>query len=529
MFAFAVWDRQARQLTIARDRLGEKPLYYGHAGGTFIFGSELKALTSHPKFRRDVDREALTLFLRYSYVPTPRSIWKGVYKLPPAHFLVIDEKGVPQGKPTPYWDYRAIAEKATSQPLVDTPELVDRLESLLKDAVARRMEADVPLGAFLSGGIDSSLIVSLMQAQSSRPVKTFTIGFGDEAYDEAPYAHRVAAHLKTDHTEWRIEASDILDVIPRLPTMYDEPFADSSQIPTHLVSALTRRHVTVSLSGDGGDELFGGYNRYVTGLKTFRMGRRLGPARDLAAGFLKSRAGIATLTTAMKFAPANRRHLNLVDRLPKVGYALQAKSPQALYRRLVSLMTDPAQLIIGGSEPSDAGIPAVTLDDIRHEMMYLDTITYLPDDILAKVDRASMAVGLEARVPFLDHRVVELAWQLPLSAKFRDGKGKHILREILYRYVPRTLIERPKVGFGVPISRWLNAEMRDWAEDMLDERTLRSDGFFDATRVRQLWNAQLHTGGLHFQIWNILMAQAWLREHAVSPRVAPAPQERLSA
>lgn len=515
MFAFAIWDRETHILTLARDRLGEKPLYYGRMGQTFLFGSELKALTLHPEFRREVDRDALALYLRHNYVPAPHSIWRGIRKLPPAHYMEVRERGTKVGEPRPYWDFPAIAEAGAAQPLADGPELVDRLEALLKDAVLRRMEADVPLGAFLSGGIDSSTVVALMQAQSLRPVRTFTIGFHEKGYNEAVHAKAVSKHLGTDHTELYVTPADALGLISRLPSIWDEPFSDSSQLPTFLISQLTRRHVKVSLSGDAGDELFGGYNRYFMAPRIWGAISRLPhPARRLLAGVLRApltgRAASAMLSPLRKY-----RSLHLRDRLPKVADVITEQSAEGVYRQLVSHFSDPASLVIGGREP-ESPLTAATphFGDFRQTMMYLDTLTYLPDDILAKVDRASMAVSLEGRIPFLDHRVVELAWQLPLSAKIRGGQGKHILREVLYRHVPKTLVERPKMGFGVPIDEWLRGPLREWAESLLDAHRLHQEGFFDPEPIRRLWSDHLSgRGRWHYHLWDILMFQAWLQEN----------------
>ncbi len=533
MFALAVWDRHTQRLTLARDRLGEKPLYYGSTGGAFLFGSELKALAVHPDFRREVNREALTLFLRYTYVPAPHSIWRGIHKLPPAHYVEIGDGGRSVGEPVAYWSLRDAAERGAADPLPDGAQLVDDLDTLLKDAVARRMEADVPLGAFLSGGIDSSLIVSLMQAQSSRPVKTFTIGFNDQGYDEAGYARQVAAHLGTDHTELYVTAEDALALVPRLPRIWDEPFSDASQIPTCLVSELTRRQVKVSLSGDGGDELFGGYSRYVLGMRLWSLGSRLPPAaRRTLAALMRSRGGLKIADMLMKLAPSDRRILGLEDRLHKAGDAIESGSSDALYRRLVSRIQDPERLVIGGVEPAASGADAPDFADIRQKMMFLDTLTYLPDDILAKVDRASMAVSLEARVPYLDHRVVEFAWRLPMSAKIRNGKGKHVLRQLLHRYVPQALIDRPKAGFALPLSGWLSGPLRDWAEDLLDDGRLRHEGFFDADAVRRIWTDQHRLGDQHQILWSVLMFQSWWAEHRqgdLAPPNALARRERLHA
>ena len=523
MFAFALWDRQERSLWLARDRLGEKPLYYGFAAdGAFLFGSELKALAVWPGLRPEVDREALSLYLRHNYVPAPWSIWQGIRKLPPAHVLCLRAGDHELPSPRPYWDFTRVAVEGARNPLPDAPERVDELEALLMDAVALRMEADVPLGAFLSGGIDSSTIVALMQAQSAKPVRTFSIGFHEKAYNEAAHAAAVARHLGTDHTELYVTPEDALAVIPKLPGIWDEPFSDSSQIPTFLVSEMTRRHVTVSLSGDAGDELFGGYNRYFIGMRLWDAlsGVPL-PVRRLAARILRLSfaAGVAGAINAL--VPERWRHKSLADRLPKLAEFLEHSSPSDVYRALISHWKDPASIIVDGREPETVlSADGPGFPDFRQTMMYLDTLTYLPDDILAKVDRASMAVSLEARVPFLDHRVVEFAWRLPLSAKIRGGSGKRILRDVLYRHVPRHLIDRPKMGFGVPIDDWLRGPLRDWAESLLDEKRLREEGFFDPAPIRKLWNEhQTGRRRWHYYLWDVLMFQAWWERQFDASRV----------
>lgn len=518
MFALAVWDLETQVLTLARDRLGEKPLYYGWIGDTFLFGSELKALSRHPEFRPEVDRDALALYLRHSYVPAPHSIWRGIAKLPPAHLIEIGRGGRRLGDPRPYWDFREVAASGVRAPLSDGPALVDELESLLMDAVAMRMEADVPLGAFLSGGIDSSTIIALMQAQSSRPVRTFTIGFHERRYNEADHARAVAGHLGTDHTELYATPADALALVPRLGAIWDEPFSDASQLPTYLVSELTRRHVKVSLSGDAGDELFGGYHRYFQATRLWKaMAWSPAPLRRLAARMLEA-PSTGRLADAIAGLVPRYRTLNLGDRLPKVSQVLAEPSQAALYRRLVSHFKAPEEIVIGGREPPTVlteGVPS--FDDFRQAMMYLDTLTYLPDDILAKVDRAAMAVSLEGRVPFLDHRVVEFAWRLPMSAKIRGGTGKHILRRLLDRHVPRQLVERPKMGFGVPIDEWLRGPLREWAEDLLDGRRLRVEGFFVPEPIRALWSDHLSgRRNWHYYLWDILMFQAWWQEQGTA-------------
>lgn len=527
MFALAVWDRARRVLTLARDRLGEKPLYYGRMGSTLLFGSELKALTAHPAFEQVVDRDALTLFLRHNYVPAPFSIWRGISKLPPAHAIEVGAAGQLIGEPFAYWDFRAIAEAGAADPLKDTPELVDGLEELLRDAVRRRMEADVPLGAFLSGGVDSSAVVALMQAQSARPVRTFTIGFHDKGYNEAVHARAVADHLGTDHTELYVTPDDALSVIPRLSAIWDEPFSDSSQIPTYLVAELARRDVTVSLSGDGGDELFAGYDRYFRGSRIWKaMSGVPSGVRRTAGALLSAPVTERALGGLARLMPG--RTAQLSDRLPKLGQMLSESSPVALYERLVSHFKEPDRVVVGGSEPRSAvvdGMPGFA--SFLHSMMYIDTLTYLPDDILVKVDRATMAVSLESRVPLLDHRVVEFAWRVPISAKIRGGRGKHILREVLHRHVPAELIDRPKMGFGVPIELWLRGALRDWGEELLDESRLRNEGFFDPAPIRKLWTE--HVSGQrrwHYYLWDVLMFQAWLEANGSTAPVESAPRLR---
>ena len=521
MFAFALWDRSERKLTLARDRMGEKPLYYGTQGSTLLFGSELKALRRHPAWQGRIDRDALALFLRHNYVPGPHSIYDGILKLPPAHYLEVGPGDRSLGEPAAYWDIAEKARAGRSNPFADSAEAsVDALDALLRDAVKIRMAADVPLGAFLSGGYDSSTIVALMQAQSQRPVKTFSIGFSEAEYDEAHHAKRVAAHLGTDHTELYVTPQDALDQIPILPHHWDEPFADSSQIPTLLVSRLARSEVTVSLSGDGGDELFCGYNRYAQG---YDIWRRLGGmprgVRRLASGALR-KTPAKLIDGAMKLAPEKLRKLAVGDRLLKLADVLDVDQADDFYRSLVSHAKRPDRLVPGAQEPetlltvADPDWPAN--GDFRDRMMYLDMRTYLPDDILVKVDRASMAVSLESRVPLLDHRVVEFALALPLAHKLRNGDSKWPLRELLYRHVPRDIMERPKMGFGVPIDHWLQGPLRDWADDLLSEDRLKRDGFFAVDEVRRLWN-ETRSGQRrwHYHVWDILMFQAWLDAQTV--------------
>lgn len=510
MFALALWDRETRRLVLARDMIGEKPLYYGDVGGTFVFGSELKAITAFPGFRKAVDRTALNLLLRHNYVPSPLSIWEGVAKLLPGHFLEVEAGGEP--RIFPYWTLAETVGDAIGRPLDDFATASRDLEDLLMDAVGLRMQSDVPLGAFLSGGVDSSLIVALMQAQSDRPVKTFTIGYDDPTYDESPFGAAVARHLGTDHHELKITAKDGLDLVPALATMWDEPFSDSSQIPTFLVSKLTRSRVTVSLSGDAGDELFGGYHRYFLASRIWNASAALpGPLRAGLSRMAGSPA-VGRMASALSGLHPKLRSLLLADRLPKIGAILAENDQMSLYRRLVSHLDDPESLLTDKSRPTlPSFAKAPPGRDFREQMMFIDTLTYLPDDILVKVDRASMAVSLESRVPFLDPRVIEFAWRLPLSAKIAPGQGKMILRDILYRHVPRELIERPKMGFAVPIDSWLCHELRDWAEALLDPGRLHREGYFEPEKVRAMWRD--HLAGKrrsHYILWDILMFQAWL-------------------
>jgi asparagine synthase (glutamine-hydrolysing) len=514
MFAFALWDNMERNLFLARDRMGEKPLYYGCNSGAFLFGSELKSFKVHPHWKGDIDRDVLTLYMRHNYVPTPRSIFQGISKLPPAHFVVIREAGQIVSEPQCYWDLGQIAAMGSADANGSPEELIDELDELLRDAISKRMMADVPLGAFLSGGFDSSTVVALMQAQSTRPIKTFTIGFHEKGYNEAEHAKAVATHLGTEHTELYVTPEEAMAVIPRLPTIWDEPFSDSSQIPTLLVSELARRDVTVSLSGDGGDELFCGYSRYTQGYQVWKKLRLLPRPLRQALGSLVQVFPGASLERLMQILPKRFQVPHLADRLPKLADVVKEDSIELYYRRLVSHWKDPAAVILGGVEPptifeTPERLP--TLPGLRERMMYMDSQTYLPDDILTKVDRASMAVSLEARVPLLDHRVVEFSWRVPMALKYRDGMGKWLLREVLYRYVPRELMERPKMGFGVPIDVWLRGPLREWAEELLNEKRLQEEGFFDPVPIRKMWHE--HVSGQrrwHYYLWDVLMFQAWL-------------------
>jgi asparagine synthase (glutamine-hydrolysing) len=518
MFALALWDRQRRVLSLARDRAGEKPLYYGRCGTAFLFGSELKALQAHPAFDAQVDRGSLALLLQHCYVPEPLSIFHGIRRLPPGSTLEIAANGEHQ-EPAAYWSFVHVAAAGRCDPLRgDHTAALDALERVLSAAVAGQMVADVPLGAFLSGGVDSSLVVALMQRQSGSRVRTFTIGFSEREYDESPHARAVAQHLGTDHTELIVTPAQAMSVIPRLATIYDEPFADSSQIPTFLVAQLARAHVTVSLSGDGGDELFGGYNRYAWAKRVWTATRALGPLRSAAARGIRAlppEAWARMFDYCRPLIPRRWRASNAGDRLHKAAELLCA-SQEEIYRALISHWPVPAELIAGGVAPASpitALMAQHAQGSFEERMMLWDFLTYLPGDILVKVDRAAMAVSLETRVPMLDHRVIEFACSLPLALRVRAGEGKWLLKRLLARYVPSALTDRPKTGFGIPIDTWLRGPLREWAEALLEDSRLRRDGFFNPEPIRRKW--QEHLSGRRnwaYWLWDVLMFQGWWDE-----------------
>jgi asparagine synthase (glutamine-hydrolysing) len=523
MFAIALWDRERRTLMLARDRIGEKPLYFGRIASSILFASELKSIRSVLGERCEVDREALTLFMRHNYVPAPRTIYRHISKLEPGTIATFHSP-VAEPLTTTYWSAREAARSGIKNPFTGSDEdAVERLDQVLGRAVQSQLISDVPLGAFLSGGIDSSLVVAMMQAKGRTQARTFTIGFHEQQFDEAKYAREVARHLGTDHTEHYVTPQEALSVIPALPQMYDEPFADSSQIPTFLVSRVARQKVTVTLSGDAGDELFGGYTRY---LWTGRLAKVLSliprAVRKPVVRVFRAR-GENPSPKAIVRGPQSAhipRMARLRSKVNKVLDLLDVDSAADVYHGLVSHWKDPASVVVGGGEPlTRVANPAEWLGHggIEMHMMYLDLITYLPDDILVKVDRASMSVALESRVPMLDHRVIEFAWSLPMNLKIRDGKGKWIMRQLLQRYVPPKLFDREKTGFGIPIDSWLRGPLREWASTLLDTRRLADEGYFQPAPIRAYWEQHIAgTRNWGYYLWDVLMFQAWL-EHNRNP------------
>jgi len=510
MFAFGIWDRQENTLTLGRDRLGIKPLFWAYFDHLFIFGSELKALQAHPRFRPSLDFSAMATYLQFGYIPSPRSIYTHVHKLEPGCLMTFQAGQPPLIEP--YWDLRNIAIQKTRNPWrLNEQETLSQFENVLGEAVRQRLVADVPLGAFLSSGIDSSTVVALMQKYSHQPVRTFTIGFQETANDESGHAKKIAAHLGTNHQEFIIEPHHIFDVLPKLADWYDEPFSDISQIPTFLVSKMTRQEVTVALSGDGGDELFAGYTRYFKLSQRLHMLEKIPPA---LRPILSTIAGIppALLNSSLPYLPA--KLTKLTKKLRNFSQKLGGADIEGQYRQLISRWEHPLELVPNATEEyvtihSDQQLHIDFPDPITR-MQYCDMMTHLPDDILAKVDRASMGVSLEVRVPILDHRVVEFAWSVPFHMKIREGQSKWLLRQLLHQYVPPHLFERPKMGFGIPIGQWLRGPLREWAEDLLSEHSLKRDGILNPAPIRKRWEE--HLSGTHDRtrsLWTIMMFQTW--------------------
>ena len=518
MFAIALWDVKESRLHLARDRMGEKPLYYGWAGQDIVFASELKAITAHPRAQKVLSQEAIFHYMRYSYVPAPLSIYEGIFKLKPGQHICFDQESLRYHslpEPHTYWSYQQAVSSGRAALFEGSDDEAKSLfHDTLSQAVKGQMISDVPLGCFLSGGIDSSLIASVMQAQSSKKVKSFSIGFKEAGFNEAAHAKDVAAHLGLDHHEAYVSEQDALSVIPKLPHIYCEPFADASQIPTYLVSQLAKTHITVALSGDGGDELLGGYNRYSWALKLAKIQTYTPSALSLMAGHMIEAMPAPWLHHLTGFAPQLSKVTDRGLKAHKFAHMLKAKDFQSLYQQLVSQWAQPQDALSSADVFADrsADLSSLSLGPVDY-MMAQDSLTYLPDDILVKVDRAAMANSLEGRIPFLDHRLIELSWHMPLSMKIREGKGKWLLRSLLYDYVPKQLVDRPKAGFAVPLAKWLRGDLREWAESLLDEQALKSTGFFDAKKLRAVWQA--HLSGQHdyqYQLWGPLMLLAWQNE-----------------
>jgi asparagine synthase (glutamine-hydrolysing) len=512
MFAIALWDRTAGALTLARDRIGEKPLYYGRTGHGLVFASELKAIRALAGEPLAIDPQALAEFMQFGYVPAPRCIHRELSKLPAGHFVTLGS-GNPDATPQPYWKLGGTEQKSMAAHLADASddELIEELHERLREAVGLQMVSDVPLGAFLSGGVDSSLVVALMQAQSRQRVRTFTIGFHEKAFDEAPFAKAVAGHLGTDHTELYVSADDAAAVIPALPRIYDEPFADSSQIPTTLVARLTRKHVTVSLSGDGGDELFAGYPRYAIAAALWKRLHRLPLSVRRATSQLLRLTSPHGWDRAIGLVAPHRTATINGQRVHRLARTLAAGSLGDLYLRLLSQWPPEERLVRGWPAAEGTGAQWIEQGTPVHQMRRWDVRQYLPDDLLVKVDRAAMSASLETRAPLLDHRVAEFAFALPERMLIRSGRGKWILRSVLDRYVPRTLIDRPKTGFSIPVAQWLRGSLRGWASELLDPARLRSDGLLEADRITPLW--EQHLAGTHdrsARLWNVLIFQSWL-------------------
>ncbi len=516
MFAFALWDKRKKKLYLGRDRIGIKPIYFGIQDNILFFASELKAIKNNKFFKSDIDRDALSLFFRYSYIPAPYSIYKDIKKLKPAHYIVINRNL--NLKENCYWDIRKITKECYQNPInLSTKETVNELERLLLDSVKKRMISDVPLGAFLSGGIDSSLMVALAQSQTSKAIQTFTVGFYDKNFNEAHYARKIAKYLKTDHNEIYISSDKAMEIIPKLPLIYDEPFSDPSEIPMFYISQFAKKKVTVSLSGDGGDELFGGYNRYIWADKIWNRLKYLPfSVRDCIKKMLKIIPTDYWDFLFLKFGGMLPDTINQAvpgDKLYKLADTLNCNSANNFFKSLISNWKNPVDIIINSKEPNtilDDNFISKVIPNFKERMMFFDLITYLPDDILTKVDRSSMAVSLEARVPFLDHKVIEFSKRLPTSFKIKNNTNKWILRKILYKYIPEKIMTRTKMGFGIPLNQWLKGDLREWAEELLDDTKIKSDGILNPKPIKNIWKEYLKgKGNWQYLLWDVLMFQAW--------------------
>jgi len=519
MFAFAVWNTETKILTLGRDRFGEKPLYYGWQGNTFLFASELKAIKKHPNFASRIKTNSVSDFIQFGYIPAPNSIYEGIYKLMPGNLLKIDPtKKSEDFVLKPYWSLIGVALKGINKPFESSEfELINQLENLLVESINSQQISDVSIGSFLSGGIDSSIITAIMQSQSKNPINTFTIGFEEDNYNEAKYAEKIADYLKTDHTEYYVSSKEAQSVIPMLPNLYDEPFADSSQIPTYLVSKLAKKNVTVCLSGDAGDELFGGYNRYIWAQKFLKIPYPLRKISSSVINIFSPEEWDKIYEITKHFIPQKIRLTSPGNKVHKLAGILSINTINEIYTQLVSICPKSENLLINDIDNVNLKkmwetIPANLSPE--NKMMLIDSLTYLPDDILCKVDRAAMGVSLETRAPFLDHRLADFAWQLPMKYKIRDGQNKWILRQILYKYIPKDLFERPKMGFGIPLDSWLRGPLREWAEELLDESKIEKDGYLNPKKVRQKWEEHLtEKKNWQHQLWNILMFQSWLNKN----------------
>lgn len=523
MFAIAVWDNQDNSLYIARDRVGEKPLYYSHIKNTLTFSSELKTLKQHPKMDLKVNRDSLALLLKYNYIPAPYSIYHNTYKVPPAHYIKITKTGknLSVSSPICYWDLPKTVHASTKNKLtLSDSELTHTLEKMLKNVITDQMLSDVPLGAFLSGGIDSSLIVSIMQSLSDKSIETFSIGFNEDLYNEAHYAKKIAKHLGTSHNELYITAKNAIETIPDLANIYDEPFADASQIPTFIVSRLARKKVAVSLSGDGADELFGGYERYSSGLNIWKnLSKIPKPIKRISNQFINN-IPIKAWDNMFKMIPKQFSQKFPGRSLYRISDVLKSDDFNTLYTSLLSYWNHPEDIVFKSKHVPlyyEEYSSKYSFESLEEKMMFFDLMIYQPDDILVKLDRAAMSNSLETRVPFLNHQLIEYAFRIPVHQKIRNKQGKWILREILKRYVPETLFERPKMGFGIPLEDWLRNELKDWAGDLLDPVKINEEGYFDNKQIQDIWKSHLK-GQANYQtyLWGILMFQSWLRSESAS-------------